>query len=669
MLLLITQLHRLFASEAKAMVKHAVPLPESASLDTPYDLRDRRMSRNLDRFGVRTTGLLSPNDIGNGCDPVGQAMQAFLPVTIAIAGMYGSGIAGAIAMFLLWAITNDGQQSSDGQASPPSLLRTIWLVLGLIFCALMPQALFVVGVLTAFVATGKYLAERQAEREKISQQDALFAADSASLYSPLMDEAIGARNNQNQVAIADKTPLLVFAYALGYLIKKGDIYAPDAFLWMAASVRDLSTHLVVFGRTGSGKTACVMRPMFDQWIEQSCGGALVLDGKGSLPTEFHAKYPDRIKLIAPGKAKFNPISGLTPEEVTIVLVETMNEGGENDFWSRSAEQVIRNAGIVLEAAGKAAPNDGRFKWKLTSLSSVVANKKMQEAAIQAAKDLPEASRPGLLRAAIADLEIEFAALAEETRSGIVKTAMSFIAPIVGHRDLYEWCDTDEGDVIENVCHGEIFAVSTPASRYGNPGIAIQALSKARVYRAIKARADYDWEKAGETRALVIMDEFQKMCGSAEANMLDIGRSLGLVAVAATQSLEAVDAAMGKADSRAMLANFVNCICFNTTKETLTYVAEEKMGYGILRKEAEMRGIDFLKMGEIADTGYSGRAEFVPSKNLTSGEYTLLAQQIMTPEELGAAVAQRFHAAVYLERGGAPRRDIGAFQPGGYLEAQ
>lgn len=667
MLLVLTQLHRVFASDAKTLVQHAVPLPTSAALDTPEDLRDRRMSRNVDRHGYRSTGLLTPDDVGGGCDPVYFAMLAILPTLIILASMSGSALLGAAAMiayYLEVSLQVDGEEGQKNSTGVNFLL----LVVGIICVFFFVQGLAIVGVISACTFSIKYWNSRIEERNQLRQQDAVFAADTASNLVPIMQDAENARKEQNIVAVKDTTPMIAQGTSLGFLIRKGDIYAPDALLPMSSSIKDLATHLIVFGRTGTGKTACVMRPMMHQWIQRICGGALILDGKGSLPVEFYNAYPTRIKLIAPGKAKYNPIAGLTPEEVTIVLVETMNEGGDNDFWSRSAEQVIRNAGIVLEAAGKANKDDQRFKWKLTALGNIISNKNIQEAAIHAAKSLPEASRPGLLRAAISDLEVEFAALAAETRSGIVKTATSFIAPIVGHRDLYDWCDTDEGDMIEDVCQGDIYAISTPGSKYGNPGIAIQALAKARVYRAIKNRADYDWEKAGESRVMVMMDEFQKMCGSAEMNMLDIGRSLGLIAVAATQSVEAVDAAMGKADSRAMLANFVNCVCFNSTKETLTFVADEKMGYTVMRKEADMRGIDYLKMGKVADTGYSGQSQFMPTKEIVSGEYTLVASQVITAEELGAAVSQKFRAAVYLDRAGAPRRDIAVFTPGGVVNA-
>lgn len=44
--------------------------------------------------------------------------------------------------------------------------------------------------------------------------------------------------------------------------------------------------LIEVGETGSGMAAGVLRPIYAEWLRRHRGGALVLDGMGSLPTNM-----------------------------------------------------------------------------------------------------------------------------------------------------------------------------------------------------------------------------------------------------------------------------------------------------------------------------------------------------------------------------------------------
>jgi len=100
------------------------------------------------------------------------------------------------------------------------------------------------------------------------------------------------------------------------------------------SVGDLSTHMLVLGQTGTGKTAAVIRPVVWQWQEAKAGGLLVLDGKGQLPKEL-AGLPG-YQVISPESSNFNAIQNLQPDEVADTLFQLFSSDKDrNPFVHRT----------------------------------------------------------------------------------------------------------------------------------------------------------------------------------------------------------------------------------------------------------------------------------------------------------------------------------------------
>lgn len=204
----------------------------------------------IDRHGYRNTGLFSPDDISGGCDPVYFAMLAFLPTLLILASMSGSTIFGAFAMavfFLEYGVQNKAEEEENSPKFSTAL-NAFMLLVGLISVVFFLHGLAIVGLVAACTLTAKYLNSRIAERKALAEQDAVFAADSASHLVPIIEDAEAARVEQNAVALKDTTPFINLSTALGFLIKFGDIFSPDAFLPMGLSVKDRSYSLLHSGQ-------------------------------------------------------------------------------------------------------------------------------------------------------------------------------------------------------------------------------------------------------------------------------------------------------------------------------------------------------------------------------------------------------------------------------------
>ncbi|MBN8924571.1 MAG: hypothetical protein BGP10_13245 [Rhodanobacter sp. 68-29] len=59
---------------------------------------------------------------------------------------------------------------------------------------------------------------------------------------------------------SDDSPLINIGQTIGKLAHRGDRFAADEGLLMSISLRDLSTHMIIFGETNSGMTSSQLRP-------------------------------------------------------------------------------------------------------------------------------------------------------------------------------------------------------------------------------------------------------------------------------------------------------------------------------------------------------------------------------------------------------------------------
>ena len=96
-----------------------------------------------------------------------------------------------------------------------------------------------------------YILRVRNRASELAYQGTTYAGAVIRAPKALMNEE---RHIQALNADEDKSPMIIFGIATGALSFNGDSYAPDKGLPVAMSEEDMSTHMQVFGSTGTGKT-------------------------------------------------------------------------------------------------------------------------------------------------------------------------------------------------------------------------------------------------------------------------------------------------------------------------------------------------------------------------------------------------------------------------------
>jgi hypothetical protein len=364
--------------------------------------------------------------------------------------------------------------------------------------------------------------------------------------------AEAARQRQMLEAASDTSPVLSVGETTGVFAGRGDFFGPRGGLPFHLSLRDLQMHMLVFGGTGSGKTSGLLRPLARQISGYDRVGLVVMDGKGSLPAEL-ADLPG-MKIIDPGRegTDVSLVSGVEPSVIVDTLRETLAPagGGEDQFWINSASAVLRRGAVIAKAAG------GPW-WSLFHSAQIVSLKDDRDKVIDALE--PLLAGDPLLREACGYFRGEWdTQMDERTRNNILAVIRSWLSTITATPELLRWARTPAGsdtvDLMSPLSGGRL-GIVIPEHRYGVAGAVVTALLKARLYNGLKARADRDWTATKETPVVFVIDEAQEVATSQDAQMLPIGRSLGLAMVAATQGVEGVEAKLGEAMSAKWLTIF------------------------------------------------------------------------------------------------------------------
>lgn len=182
----------------------------------------------------------------------------------------------------------------------------------------------------------------------LERQSKLFNIDRLGELSSLHIEP---KQKQALRAFEDKTPLFTIGTATGWLTDKQYPYAPDAGVDMVLSALDSTTHTLVFGQTGIGKTAQGARQWAKQWWDSGFGGMLILDGKGALAGDLSSLIQVRI-----GEGvDFAPFQGLDGEGIANALNSTAKMAGSDPkhaIWENGASDFILHACRIFEALNR-----------------------------------------------------------------------------------------------------------------------------------------------------------------------------------------------------------------------------------------------------------------------------------------------------------------------------
>lgn len=423
-----------------------------------------------------------------------------------------------------------------------------------------------------------------AERRAVAAQEAREASPLAKLVAEAGEsnfvQVENARKKQLANTQNDKSHFVLVGESTGLFAERRDSFAPsEAGMPVGLSVNDLSTHLLVLGDTGTGKTSGVLRPVIKAWTDANSGGLVVLDGKGVLPAEVAGLQDFRV--ISPTHDAFNPIENLTPDEVADGIAAMFASPNAADpYFDLAATKLIRAAANVLKLAAAVSPS---IHFNLSHLYALAMTEAGMDAARAALFDGAKESlekMPRVAQTAWQYLSIEFPALPERTRGSILGNVSVWLSTFVDNEKLAAWADATTGVQIEDALGGARIGVLLPEAEYGRAGAAVANLCKQRLYRALKLRGD-SWKPGRDKRVLLLVDECQSLLTKDDTAMLPIARSLGLHALFSTQNVDGMIAALGGSpkihEAEQLLGQFKSVISLSvSTKATKEFVAD-RMG--------------------------------------------------------------------------------------------
>ena len=583
------------------------------------DLRDEMGDFTRLPNGRAVSGRVLRSDLVFGSDSASAPLMASMAVPVlALASMLNGLMGSSISPFAPGAL---------GVSVMAAWLLFSWLVVGegagtafLALCAFAasPMVSQVSGwaplALWLFVAAAPFIHSRAKTRERAQK---LFQAgtDESWRTGKGVDQA---REEQAAAAAKDPSPFLFLGRATGRLsMEQQDRFAPDAGLPIGMSADDLSTHLIVFGKSGTGKTQGVLKPVGFQWMSSGAGGSLVLDGKGALAGEIAETMQKEgvpFLLVQPGLCQVGLIEGLSPVEIKMAVTDAQSGDsakggqGESAYFTGMGGALLYNAAVVLEAlvfieslpkriAKRVADGSGVdagpfYRWTLQDIENTVDGLCRHDLATGYADwirfHLPNASSTkastpasgrAVLDEALAFIDKGGASPDPEAAANILAVVHSWLWPLKEHEDLLSWYQCEGGADVSSCLRGAHVGVNVPEDVYGRAGRLVTSLLKNRVFNGIKRRADKpEWRKEGETPVLFLVDEAQDVLGESDKGLIPKARSLGMRGVYATQSYESYSQSMGEDATEALLNNFASFVLYDSSPRTVAW-ARAKMGQG------------------------------------------------------------------------------------------
>lgn len=413
--------------------------------------------------------------------------------------------------------------------------------------------------------------------------------------------------------------------------------------------RDLCKNVLTLGEIGAAKTSAVIVPFALQLMDTGTG-ILFVDGKGeaATPIERAAQSLGRIvKRIGVGALGFNLLGGLTPKQATKIILDALHltgqTGSESAFWVSSVTTLAENTlGILAqrsETYNLGAAYHFIYKDAFRSECLAFANERLAE--LQARVDAGDSSAGSAkraLRICCDFFEDVFPKLNEKTRNDINATFGTVLQKFQDPELLDAFCSTHNDAALAELLDGTVFVLDLPLAKYDLAAQFVMLFIKEAVFRLIKSRAELDVSDPRRIRPVAfICDEYQKIVSATDADSLDVMRSLNGVVVAGAQSINAFYRALGdEATTKALLANFVNKICFATSDpDTIDYISSiigeadiyrETLSYGETMTRSWGGGGGDIGTSIVA--GVVGQSSHAVSHNVSA---TIQRQKVVTAQ--------------------------------------
>ena len=481
---------------------------------------------------------------------------------------------------------------------------------------------------------------------------------------------------QAEAAAADTSPTIRLGLGTGIARGRGDSQGYDESGPVNLSINDLHRHVAIFGGTGTGKTQRVLLPMIRQIASLRAAGSevpgvVVIDGKGALGGDAAADLAARrrehdpdlpaVERVDPAETAFSLTQGVPPVLLAQTIVDTV-EGesarqGENAYFVQNAEIAVRMAAVLAESEGR---------YSLARVRDLALSSESREDALRVVDQ-----NAAMVSDAIAFFDT-LDELGERTRGSILSHVQAWFRTIIAHPDLYECADrADDRDPLRLARQGGIVAIIAPEHRYGDAGPVVTALLKARLFNALKARAEMSMPE-GETAVLLVADEAQDILTTDDVEMLAKGRSLGLAYVLATQTIEGVYGRLGEERGDHLLSLAASLISLGNRSRKTHEWAAQRAGeiWNVVQDEtgagASVTGSIGRTANDLSGGGVMAEARNLLSASGSEAEVRARVQRgpIVEGGELQELTETAGHALAVLSRAGSTRRDIVTLLPPG-----
>ena len=397
------------------------------------------------------------------------------------------------------------------------------------------------------------------------------------------------------------SPLYRIGQSTGSSRLRGDLSAPTRGQPLCLDRDSLFQHLLVLGGTGEGKTTAILKPLMRQLMVDPRHGFYVCDAKGvlwadALKVAEACGRADQVSIIGTGEGQFgvDPLANLNPTQVAATLRSVLKQisgGASDNFWPEMAANILRHVLTLaltykLTVEGQEDSMRGIEPYSLwwayqavldkTILAHVVVcireysqsvdaefNAVLERATSEDEVIAESKSRdekiPPETHASILYVETAWTTMAEETKSGIVANVTQLLDGFAGARTLRERfaCGRSGAGTINMAAalEGRIVLNALSSIEDGLPARLVLVLLKTSLYREARRReatfkAATPRRNPQEHPCIVFMDEVQEIAtsdpesGLSDATFWNVARSTGLAGIFATQTLAALNQALG-----------------------------------------------------------------------------------------------------------------------------
>lgn len=389
-----------------------------------------------------------------------------------------------------------------------------------------------------------------------------------------------------------KAPFLPLIKATGTFQHRGSFESPDAGTVVGLNLSDLSQHIFVMGKPGTGKSYFLRKIIKETNTAYTkinrAIGILLMDGKGELAFECRRVLD---LLINPETIKnFCLVDGVDAVKFTSIIQTTngVKFDGPNAEFARAAMELVYNsslAHILLRDIHAEEPEAfGAFKWSymyrynLMGMLLEADGRAMTIAEILGGHK--NAATDPRIKQLIAYIEGECTEERKDFAAKYLKTAQGYMQSVLQSESIIKWADSETSDCDVMEClTGKKIGVSLPPERYGLAGAFTTQLVKAIVRNGVANRTN-EWKSdKKQTELLFVQDEFQDLFSETDdLNNIPKDRSRGCYNVIATQTVSAIYSKITNTSTADYLfANFSSFVALKTSDRKAHELMQEQCG--------------------------------------------------------------------------------------------